>query len=113
MPVAVDAHRCLVQVAEHDPLGVRPRVGRVTRVDGVAEPDRNRGGASGDVAGRQETIRFGRGTHTFAAGGNCAAPRVGTGGHKASQGEERYMLRWHEGTIHYTISPWDSHAVSS
>src|SRR6266446_3343220 len=112
MPVAVDAHRRLVQVAEHDALGVGARVGRVTRVDGVAEPDRNRGGASGDVAGRKETARFGR-TRSFAAGGNCGATRVGTGRQEASQGEERYMLRWHEGTIHYTISPWGSHAVSS
>ena len=41
MALAVDPHRRLVEVAEHDSLGDIARDGRVPRVDCVTETDRD------------------------------------------------------------------------
>src|SRR5437867_4954715 len=54
MALAIDANRRLVEMAEHKALCVVARERRVARLDGLAQSDRDRGGARRDVAGREE-----------------------------------------------------------
>src|SRR5213593_2476945 len=113
MALAIDANRRLVEMAEHKALRVVAREGRVARLDGLAQSDRDRGGVRRDVAGREEAALLrglgGGSDGTPPCARVCAGPRPP----QCDGSDERFAMRWHEITIHYTISPWDSHAPSS
>ncbi len=93
MPVAVDAHRRVVQVAEHDPLGVVARERSVARVDGLAETDGDGARPRRDSAGRKQAALFGRGTCLAAPARACANARVRAGGEHRKDGNERPTMR--------------------
>ncbi len=85
---AVDPHRCLVQVPEHNPLGVVAREGGMARVDRLVESDRDCGGPSGDGAGREQAALVGRLARLSSAGACDANTRVRARGKEGQRNDQ-------------------------
>ena len=109
--VAIDPDGALVEVAKHDPLRVIARAGRVAGIDRFREPNGDRGSMRRNGTRGQQALLLERAGLLRAS--RRADSRVGAGSQQGHGTNEGNAMRWHEITIHYTISPWDSHALSS